>query len=184
MSSFDYQNSALPTPSITKYELVTLYTPGGGTFTPIPQAATVAGNPTILTTLRDATNASSLSLFLPAGTYSVNAICAITGGTVATPIAIAQQLLVNANDGTDILASGRSFIGTTLNSNASNYGDSVILSDSFIIKLDVGKYVTVKLLAMPIGADGTFAGQLLYGSIGPANALSNITPRLTAYRLV
>jgi len=179
MSSFSYQNGALPTPTILKYELTSLYLVN----TAIAQVANVAGAPSVITTLRDATNTNSLSIFLPAGLYSMQATCAITGGTVATPVAIAQQLIVDATDNS-ILASGRSFLGTTLNTNASAYGDSVILSDNFTVKLDVGKFVTVKLLSMFVGADGTFAGQLIFGNIGPANAITNVTPKLTAYRMV
>jgi len=173
MSSFNYQNSALPSPTITKFEVVSLK---AGT-TAIANVASGAIAPNIYSPIRSADDANTLSVFLPIGLYSVQMICAVSPSADATVVPVCQQLLVDATDGT-VLASGTN-IGTTTATNTT-YGDTIILTDAVFVNITVGRYVSLKLLVSFI----TNNGIILYGAFGPAGTQTIITPRITAYRMV
>jgi len=174
MSISSYQNNPLPSPPVFKYELLSLK--AATTAIALVADGTVA--PVIISPIRNAADTATLSVFLPIGLYSVEMISAISGSANAQAIPICQQLLVDATDAT-VLASGKS-IGTTTLTNTT-YGDTIILSDLVLVNITVGRYVTLKLVVSSIASASTV---LAPGLFGPANAQTDITPRITAYRMV
>jgi len=173
MSISSYQNNPLPSPPVFKYELLSLK----AATTAIALVTDGTADPKIISPIRNAGDTATLSVFLPIGLYSVEMLCAITGSANTQAIYISQQLLVDATDDT-ILASGKS-IGTTTLTNTT-YGDTIILSDSVMVNITVGRYVTLRLIVSTAAAGTVLAP----GLFGPATAQTNVTPRITAYRMV
>lgn len=134
--------------------------------------------PNIVFPLRNAADTETLSLSLPIGVYSIQMLSALNGTVNATVIPVSQQLLIDVATGS-VLASGRSICATTATN--TTYGDTIILSDTVVLHLDVPRNITFKVMSNPITNAVNIMG---VSAFGPAGSQTVTTPRLTAVKIL